>query len=124
MRNLTCALGALALIGVAGAAGAQALPGGVKMANGAMTDAAGKPLYVWDYDTMKGMSHCNDDCAAMWPPLGAKPRSKPKGDSGLISREDWSLQWTYKDKPLYTFAQDASGQAAKGAAIPHWALAK
>jgi predicted lipoprotein with Yx(FWY)xxD motif len=124
MRNLICAVGAVVLVATAGAASGQTMPAGVKMAGGAMADAAGKPLYVWDNDTMKGMSHCNGDCAAMWPPLLAKPGSKPSGDWGVITREDGSLQWTYKDKPLYTFAEDKPGQPAKGAALPHWALAK
>ena len=124
MRNLISAVAAIVLVGAAGAASGQTMPAGVKMANGAMVDAAGKPLYVWDRDTMKGMSHCNGDCAAKWPPLVAKPGSKPSGDWSIITREDGSSQWAYKDKPLYTFAPDEPGQPPKGAAIPHWTLAK
>ena len=124
MRNLICALGALALVASAGAAVAMDMPAGVKMTASGMADAAGKPLYIWEMDTMKGMSHCMDDCAAAWPPLVAKPGSKPMGDWTLIKREDGKLQWAYKDKPLYTFAKDEPGQSPKGASIPHWSLAK
>ena len=124
MRNLICAFSAIILLGAAGAANSQPSPADVKITNGVLTDGVGKPLYVWEYDTMKGMSHCFEDCAAMWPPLIAKPGSKPKGDWGLIRREDGAVQWTLKDKPLYTFAEDKPGEPAKGAAIPHWAMAK
>ena len=103
---------------------AQILPGGVKMANGAFADAAGKPLYTYDNDTMKNMSHCEGRCAVAWPPLAAEDGAKPIAGWTLIGREDGSKQWTYHDKPLYTFARDVAGEAGKGESVPGWKLAK
>jgi predicted lipoprotein with Yx(FWY)xxD motif len=108
----------------AGAVQAQALPSGVKMADGVMTDAAGKPLYVYTMDTMKGMSHCEGRCAAAWPPLVAPAGAKATGDWSIITRDDGSKQWAYKDKPLYTFAKDTPGKPATGGDVPNWKLAK
>jgi predicted lipoprotein with Yx(FWY)xxD motif len=109
---------------LSGAAFAQQMPPGVKMANGAMADANGKALYTYDMDTMKGMSHCTARCAAAWPPLTAPADAKPIKDWTLIKREDGALQWAYKDKPLYTFARDEAGKAGTGESVPNWKLAK
>jgi predicted lipoprotein with Yx(FWY)xxD motif len=95
-----------------------------RRADGAFADAAGKPLYVWDIDTMVGMSHCETDCAKMWPPLAAPKNAKPMGDWSPISREDGSLQWTYKTKPLYTYSGDTAGAPAAGEKVSNlWHLA-
>ncbi|CAN5242537.1 ATP-binding protein [soil metagenome] len=102
----------------------DAMPAGVKMENGAMADAKGKPLYTFVMDTMKGMSHCNDACAAKWPPLMAGKDAKPVGAWTLITRDDGSKQWAYKDKPLYTYASDKAGEAGTGETGGNWKLAK
>ena len=46
------------------------------------------------------------------------------GDWGLIGREDGSVQWTFKTKPLYRFVGDKPGAAPSGAAAPNWRLAQ
>ena len=124
MRKAMFTAAALCLTMAAGAAFAQDMPKDVKMANGAMADAAGKALYTYDMDTMKGMSHCTNRCEAAWPPLKAAADAKPIKDWTVISREDGSKQWAYKDKPLYTFARDEAGKPGTGETIPNWKLAK
>jgi predicted lipoprotein with Yx(FWY)xxD motif len=111
-----------ALLATAALAAPQ-LPASVKMVDGVLTDAGGKPLYTWDIDTMVGMSHCEGDCAQMWPPLKAPKNAKPLGDWSPISREDGYLQWTYKTKPLYTYSGDTAGAPATGEKISTWHLA-
>jgi predicted lipoprotein with Yx(FWY)xxD motif len=106
------------------ASAAEKLPGDVKLADGGLADAAGKPLYTFDFDTMVGMSHCFEDCAAMWPPLEASAGAKPFGDWALIRREDGSVQWTYKTKPLYTYSKDAAGGTGAGESVPNWRRAR
>lgn len=96
-----------ASLALAGAASAQALPAEVKLTAGAFTDQAGKPLYSFTMDTMRDMSHCEGPCAAAWPPLIAKPGSKPVGEWYLIKRADGQMQWAYKGHALYTSAKDA-----------------
>lgn len=100
------------------------LPADVRATEGGLTDVAGKPLYTYVNDTMVGMSHCFDDCAEMWPPLKASPGAKPFGDWALIKREDGSIQWTYKTKPLYTYSKDEPGHPPKGLEAPNWRLAR
>ena len=116
---------AVALSAGAIAQAAEMMPAGVKMANGAMTDAAGKPLYTYDNDTMVGMSHCTGRCETAWPPLKADDKAKPMGAWTVINRDDGSKQWAYKDKPVYTFAKDTAGQPGTGEqpGAP-WKLAK
>ncbi len=105
-------------------AAAGKVPTDVRVTEGGLTDVAGKPLYIYVNDTMVGMSHCFDDCAEMWPPLKASAGAKPFGDWALIKREDGSIQWTYKTKPLYTYSKDQPGQPPKGLEAPNWRLAR
>jgi predicted lipoprotein with Yx(FWY)xxD motif len=124
MRNAVLAMIlATALLSPAVAA-AQSAPAGVKAANGVWTDPAGKPLYTYDNDTMKGMSHCESDCAKAWPPFLADPKAKAVGDWSLVTREGGAHQWAYKDKPLYTFPADRPGQAGGGESAGKFKLAK
>ena len=100
-----------------------AAPAGVHPAFGGLVDARGLALYTFDWDTMKGMSHCVGECAHDWPPLKAGPEAKPVGDWTIIIREDGARQWAYKDKPIYTYANDTAGKAGIGEAVDNWKLA-
>lgn len=102
---------------------AFAQPTGLKTVEGAMADAAGKPLYTYDKDTMVGMSHCTDRCAVAWPPFMAPADAKASGDWTLVTRAE-GKQWAYKGKPLYTFVRDTADAAGKGEAVAGWKLAK
>ncbi len=105
--------------------GGGKLPQGVqRLADGTLADAAGKPLYTWDIDTMVGMSHCETDCAAMWPPLAAPKTAKAMGDWSPILRPEGTAQWTYRTKPLYTYSGDAAGAPPAGEKVSNlWHLA-
>jgi predicted lipoprotein with Yx(FWY)xxD motif len=124
MRKPMFASAALALTLCAGLAAAQSMPAGVQTQGGALADASGKPLYTYDMDTMKGMSHCNDRCATYWPPLPAPAGAQGTGDWSVVTRDDGSRQWAYKDKPLYTFVKDQAAQPGTGESVPHWKLAR
>ena len=78
------------------------LPLEVKLVDGAFRTQGGEPLYTYRNDTMVGMSHCFEACAVSWPPLLAAPQPQPSPDWTLVTREDGSRQWAYRDKPLYT----------------------
>ncbi len=106
------------------AADPPGLPDGLRRVDGALATADGRPLYTFEWDTMKGMSHCLGACLATRRPLEAKPGSKPFGDWSIIGREDGALQWAYRDKPLYSFRGDAPGRPAKGVQAGRWTLAK
>lgn len=104
---------------------AERLPKGVqRLADGTLADAAGKPLYTFDFDTMVGMSHCEEDCAEMWPPLLAPKGATAFGAWTVIPRSGGVGQWALKDKPLYTYSKDRPGQPATGTEAPNWKRAK
>ena len=74
---------------------------------GILTDQAGMTLYLFDKDVAgAGKSACNGDCARNWPPLAATPADKAGGDFSVITRDDGSLQWAHKGKPLYLWSKD------------------
>lgn len=66
----------------------------------------GLALYTFDRDP-PGASVCNGECTTSWPPVPATEKNTPLGDWTIIRREDGSLQWAYKNKPVYTFARDS-----------------
>jgi predicted lipoprotein with Yx(FWY)xxD motif len=86
-----------------------ALSGGAapaKVASGALVDGRGMSLYTYEKDA-GGKSACVAGCAKNWPPLGATAADRAAGDYTIITRDDGSLQWAYKGKPLYTWIKDA-----------------
>lgn len=101
------------------------LPKGVqRLADGGLGTAGGLPLYTFNYDTMVGMSHCEEDCARMWPPLLAPKGAKPFAGWTLVPRMNGALQWALRDKPLYTYSKDKPGQPPAGLEAPNWTRAK
>lgn len=85
----------------------------------------GMTLYVFMNDTQGESSACNDDCAAMWPPLLVESADdivaggNLNAELGTIERADGSLQMTYNGWPLYnwqgdTAIGDATGEGLSG----------
>ena len=71
-------------------------------------DGRGMTLYSFDRDEgTPGKSSCDADCAAVWPPLKAPAGAKPAGDWSVIQRDDRSLQWVFRGRPIYLYAADA-----------------
>lgn len=70
-----------------------------------LVDQKGMTLYTFDKDA-DGKSACNGECATAWPPLLAEAGAAPAGDYSVITRDDGTLQWAYKGKPLYTWVKD------------------
>jgi predicted lipoprotein with Yx(FWY)xxD motif len=106
MRNLLIrtAFAAVAFSAVAAQAAAPAMT--AETAKGpALVDAKSMTLYTFDKD-MGGKSMCNGPCAANWPALTAASGSAASGDWTTVTRDDGTMQWAYKGKPLYTFAKD------------------
>jgi predicted lipoprotein with Yx(FWY)xxD motif len=106
VRNLLirAAFAAIAFSAVAAQAAAPAMT--AQTAKGpALVDAKSMTLYTFDKD-MGGKSMCNGPCAANWPALMAASGSAVSGDWTIVTRDDGTMQWAYKGKPLYTFAKD------------------
>jgi predicted lipoprotein with Yx(FWY)xxD motif len=85
------------------------MPAAVKVVKAADTSmlagANGMTLYTFDKD-VDAKSNCNGGCAVAWPPLMAAADAKPVGDYSIVTRDDGTKQWAYKNKALYFYASD------------------
>jgi predicted lipoprotein with Yx(FWY)xxD motif len=78
-----------------------------------VSTATGMTLYVNAKDP-PGVSTClakpqskrGPLCSDLWPPLEAVSGDTTIGAYTVIKRDDGTLQWAYRDKPLYLFAKD------------------
>jgi predicted lipoprotein with Yx(FWY)xxD motif len=98
---------ALAGITLLLAACASMAPAPAKVADGVLVGPNGMTLYTFDRDTATGKSACNGPCATNWPPLMAPASAAASGDWTVITRDDGSRQWAYKNKPVYYWVRDA-----------------
>lgn len=106
-QSIKAALAAAALLGASSLA-ALADPGVVKIATPSgeiYADANHMTLYVFDRDE-PGVSNCDSQCAANWPPLAAPADATATGDFTPIRRSDGTMQWALNGKPLYRWAKD------------------
>ncbi|HEU5253278.1 MAG TPA: hypothetical protein VFU16_08155 [Solirubrobacterales bacterium] len=83
-----------------------------------LVDSQGLTLYDFHKDK-GGVSSCYDACAAAWPPLltDGDPQAQGAADRSLLGttkRKDGSVQVTYNDWPLYTYAGDQAPGEANG----------
>jgi predicted lipoprotein with Yx(FWY)xxD motif len=105
MKIFSRQLRMLAAVGLVGSATLASAQAPVKAGYGVLTNASDMTLYVFDKDA-GGKSMCNGSCANNWPPLTAQAGAKAEGDYSLITRDDGSMQWAYKGKPLYLWVKD------------------
>lgn len=91
-----------------------------RAADGRLIGPNGNTLYTYAKDS-QGMSACNDQCAANWPPLAVAPNARAMGDYTIITRADGTRQWAYKGQPLYYFVKDMrSGDMAGEGVGGNW----
>jgi predicted lipoprotein with Yx(FWY)xxD motif len=81
-----------------------------------LVDSSGQALYTNNRDSGMNVA-CTSSCAAIWVPLMAPSSGQPSSSDqavqaklGMVSTKGGN-QVTFGGKPLYTFAQDSSGQA-------------
>lgn len=89
-----------------------------------LTDCEGRTLYYFTKDS-SGQSACSGDCLKNWPAFTTDSFSVPSAlnasDFGTITRDDGTMQVTYKGYPLYYFIRDrARGQVAGQAVGKVW----
>jgi len=105
MKKILVSVAAIAALAFASAAIAAPAKTGDSAKGKVLTDGKGMTLYTFDKDA-GGKSACNGPCATNWPPLKAAASDKAEGGYTMITRDDGSMQWAYKGKPLYTWAKD------------------
>ena len=85
-----------------------------------LVDEDGKSLYFFAKDS-KETSSCVGGCVANWPVFYKQDIEVGSGleadDFGVITRADGSKQTTYKNWPLYYFANDANAGDTNGEAV-------
>jgi len=88
----------------------------------------GHTVYRFNSDT-PGVSNCKGGCISAWPPLSVTAGTTPTGGTGVsgqvgtITRNDGSLQVTYKGLPLYFFHSDSKPGDTNGN-YTGWSLVK
>lgn len=95
-----------------------------------LVDGVGMTLYTFASDVPgNGTSACSGGCAERWPPFFAPEIWVPEGLNQTefqgITREDGSIQTTYKGWPLYYYFEDQAPGDAKGQGLGDvWFVAK
>jgi predicted lipoprotein with Yx(FWY)xxD motif len=104
-KSLIAAVSIAALLAIPALAQTPPTKIGTTAKGKVLTNDSGMTLYTFDKDT-GGKSACNGACPSNWPPLLAAAGSKPSGDYTIIARDDGTMQWAYKGKPLYAWKND------------------
>ena len=105
IKTLALAASAATMIVASGCASMSAPAAPAMLSSGALVAPNGMTLYTFDKDAA-GKSTCNGPCAALWPPLMAAASDKPSGAYTLVTRDDGTMQWAYKGKPVYFYKPD------------------
>lgn len=85
-----------------------------------LTGRDGLTIYYFSRDTAPGVSVCEGDCLAAWPPVTVRPgNGVAAGDGvtgvlGLITATDGSTQVTYDGRPLYYWQGDTEAGQTTG----------
>jgi predicted lipoprotein with Yx(FWY)xxD motif len=92
----------------------------------ALVDAnTGLALYTFDGDTVANQSACTGGCLVIWPAHAAHAGESATGNFTIFTRSDnGTLQWAYKGKPLYTFAQDTPNNNGTGEGVQGFHIAR
>lgn len=89
-----------------------------------LADAEGMSLYTFKKDA-EGVSNCNDECAANWPPFAAADDATEAEDYTIIERADGTKQWAKGGMPLYYWVKDEKPGDVTGDGVKEvWDLAR
>ena len=94
----------------------------IQVATGRLVATADRSsVYTSDRDA-PNKSNCYDRCAEEWTPVLAPEFAAPQGEWGIIQRSPGVRQWTFRTKPIYTYALSPEGRNAslQGSDVPGW----
>jgi predicted lipoprotein with Yx(FWY)xxD motif len=80
----------------------------------------GRTLYYFTRDVTPGHSVCSGGCLEAWPPLTVGDGQAVTGDDtvsgtlGAFTRDDGTMQATYRGRPLYYWASDTEAGQTTG----------
>lgn len=87
-------------------------------------------LYTFKNDAPND-SNCNNIvgeqplCADIWPPMFAADNAQPKGDFTIVTRDDGTKQWAFKQYPLYFYYLDTQEGEFNGELVGNvWYVAR
>jgi predicted lipoprotein with Yx(FWY)xxD motif len=90
--------------------GGMALPDGISVRS--IADAGGmglvddRGLTLYADETGRAATSCDAACQRLWHPLEAAAIANPIGEFRPLARSDGVTQWTYRQRPLYTYEAD------------------
>jgi predicted lipoprotein with Yx(FWY)xxD motif len=64
-----------------------------------------------------GLTSCTGDCVKTWIPYTAPADAKAAEDWSVVTRDDGTKQWAYKDWPVYTNVNDSKAGDAIGEGV-------
>jgi predicted lipoprotein with Yx(FWY)xxD motif len=81
----------------------------------------GMALYRYDLDK-DGESSCVDACSKGWPPVIASDGASDTVGEWKTMQRGKERQWTFRGKPVYTYAQDVPGSTKGNGVGGKWHL--
>ena len=84
-----------------------------------LTTAKNYSVYTYDKDSA-AQSLCTAECTRNFTPLIASQLARAQGDWNVIERSAGLKQWTFRGKPLYTYAYDSNQWSQEGSDVPGW----
>jgi predicted lipoprotein with Yx(FWY)xxD motif len=64
-----------------------------------------------------GLTDCTAECTKTWVPFKAPADAVAAEDWSIVTRDDGTRQWAYKDWPVYTNVQDSKAGDTLGEGI-------
>ncbi len=88
-----------------------------------LADSNGKTLYIYGADAAN-ISNCSGSCLDAWPIFKASTANGiTQANVGTITRSDGTIQYTYKQLPLYYYTGDGSVGQVTGNNVNNFKLA-
>jgi predicted lipoprotein with Yx(FWY)xxD motif len=79
---------------------------------------------LYTFDDPREAEHCAAVSCKRWQPLSAPQLAEPIGDFSAIDRGDGIRQWSFRNKPLYTYDGDLAPGYANGIGVDaRWSVA-
>ncbi len=84
-----------------------------------LVDHVGYAVYTSDKDG-SNKSNCSTVCLQEWNPVLAPEAAEPQGDWSVIERSPGIRQWTFREKPIYTYIADPRFRSFMGSDVLGW----